>query len=344
LLLAFYGWFAFHYRPIVDDFLFMQVMKERSVFDAAVYFFDNFNGRMASHFYLATLFRVFGGREQLFFIYHFFLLAAFISTLAFALKNFVRACRKTCISFQHAFFYSAFVTAFYFFFFFEGRVEVWFWVSATGVHLVSMILALAGFAVLYSEWKAAWKTTASFACFFIAGGFSESYAILYAVLLFFILLNGRRTKEKLIPPVSLILALSGLMLAVLLNVASSGITNRLGWLPEFNLVQALKNTLHSLALPVLRLKHLPFKIALVTGLFLYVKLRFGVSMQAGNFPWKKAGLLLGFITLSFFLPCYLLSDIVPDRAAALAYFAGVVFLFDALVFSSKEFQLSGVNA
>jgi hypothetical protein len=92
-----------------------------------------------------------------------------------------------------------------------------------------------------------------------------------------------------------------------------------------------KNTAHSLALPFLRLKHLPFKIALIVGLLLYAKWKYNAELKPERGFYITAAWLLGFIALSFFLPCFLLSDVVPDRAASLAYLAGVFFLFDQFI-------------
>lgn len=336
LFLSFFGWFAFRYIPIVDDFLFLSFMKEKSISEAAFVLYDNFNGRLASHFFLCTVFEIFNAHTGLFFIYHFTLLAAWIFALAKFLQHYLQTFRGIGLSFKRALFYSAFTTAFFFFFFFEGRVEAWFWVSATGVHLTSLILALAGFAILFDREKAAVKNLLSLVIFFLTGGFSESYALMYIVLLgvtgWYIL----KKKPANVSLLNLIFPLSGLVAALLINISSPGIHARLGWLPQFDILQSLKNTLHSLALPLLRWKHLPFKIALLVCLILYAKYKTGNWFRPGKIFWENSLLLLAIITVSFALPCYLLSDVVPDRAASLAYLLGVLFLFDQVIFRQEK--------
>jgi hypothetical protein len=338
LFLGFFGYFAWNYHLIVDDFQFQTIISQKSIYSASIFYYENFNGRLASHFFLFSVFRIFQGHENLFFIYHFLMLAGFVFSLAHFLRNYLESFRNKIISFRQSLYWSLFITAFLFFFFFEGRVELWFWISATGVYLISFILVLNAFAFALRKNQTKISILLSTILFFLAGGFSESYALMYLMILsgiaFFIY------KKQLLPKNNLLALFFGMLVligALIINISSPGIHNRLGWLPEFRFLHALKNTLHSLAFPFLRYKHLPFVAALTGIFFLFSHFIFSKTAETRKINYSKMILLLFFISISFFIPCYLLTDVVPDRAASLGYFVGVLFLFDQFIFSSRSF-------
>lgn len=338
LMLGSFSYFAWNYKLIVDDFQFQSLMKEKTVLDAANYLYDGFNGRMASHLFLCSIFKIFRGAENLFFIYQFLMLGGFLVALARFLKSYLETFRNKLLTTKEALFYSAFITAILFFFFFAGRVELWFWISATGVYLISLIIALLAFAMLLNKYQN-WKTILrSSLLFFLAGGFSESFAVMYLLILSTLFLFSLK-KDSILKKQLLAIGLGmlGIIAALLFNVLSSGIHNRLGWLPSFHLPQAFRNTIHSLAFPILRLKHLPFGIALLVLFLGYAHFHFPKKTFPKYIFLKQGMFVLLFISISFFIPTYLLSDIVPDRAASLGYLAGILFLFDYFIFRSDGF-------
>jgi hypothetical protein len=221
-------------------------------------------------------------------------------------------------------FYALLIAAFLFFFIIENSFETWFWISATGVYLVSLIVAMCGFAVLFSEQKAAVKLPAAFVLFLLAGGFSESFAVMYVILL---LALCRKKSFRIVA----LPAIAGIMIGLSLHLFSAGREARLEQLPDFTVLQALKNTIHSLAFPLLRYELLPIKILPIVFFVFFVKSQNAFTFHLSPLI-RRAAFTLVFIAISFFIPCYLLSDIVPERAASLGYFAGVLFLFDSFVF------------
>ncbi len=337
LMLVLFSYFSWNYKLIVDDFQFQTVMKEKSILNAAVFFYDGFNGRMASHIFLCSVFRIFQNKENLFFIYHFIMLSGFVISLAHFLKKYLETFRNNLLTNKKAIYWSAFITSFLFFFFFAGRVELWFWVSATGVYLISFIISLNAFAFALNKNQNAKTIIFSLILFFLVGGFSESFALMYLLILLslfiFALKKNSIIKKNII---SIGLGILGIVGALLINVLSPGIQNRLGWLPSFRIQQAIINTIHSLAFPILRYKHLPFVIVLI-GLFLLYTNGFSRKAVSKITFWKKGLMILVFIIISFFIPSYLLSDVVPDRAASLGYFIGVLFLFDHFLLRNESF-------
>jgi hypothetical protein len=339
LMLGFFGFFAWHYKLIADDFNFIGAIRGRSVLSTSLFFYSNFNGRFFSHLFLCAVFRFISEKEILIFLYRFMLLALFIFSLAHFLKNYLETIRGKFISVKQAFFWSAFITAFLFFFYFTGKLELWFWISATGVYLISIILALNAFAFILNKNRTWNNTSASFLLFFLAGGFSESFAVMY--LLIMISLEYRILRDNSFSSIHISTIHSGifaLMISLIINLCSGGIHNRLGNLPHFGFLYAFKNALHSMAFSVLHYRFLPFEILLLVIFILYANTQFSkINFSLKHFFLKSVPLII-FIFVSFYIPCYLLSDIVPDRAASLGYLVFVLFLFDYFIFSRDSFR------
>ncbi|HEU4716337.1 MAG TPA: hypothetical protein VFU15_00810 [Bacteroidia bacterium] len=330
LIIIFTGcfiFFSFFYPLLADDFRFREVLQTHSIRSAAFLFYTDSNGRLASHFFLCTVFALFSGSRLLMFVYRLLMLYAFVFSLAFLLKNYLHRFRNTQLKFAGSVYWSAFITSVFFFIFFAGRMETWFWISATGVYLASLIISMNAFALLLKNTNAAAFFSALL--FFLAGGFSESFALTYFVILLLLCIGTIKTKRIRLLHVALcMLSIAG---GIALNVFSHGLSNRLGWLPEFHLLQALKNTLHSLGFLLLRWQYLPVAV-LTAGLFTW----YANTFYPGKFVLKdllrQGGIVLAVIAFSFAVPCYVLSDIVPDRAASLGYLCGVLFLFDFFLF------------
>jgi hypothetical protein len=338
-MLALFGYYAFHCPWLADDYEFQIALQHRNIPEASQYFYRAFNGRLASHFFLNSVIYLFRNSEGLLFIYRFATLFAFIASLAFLLRNYLAAFRQTIISVTRALFFSAFITAFLFFFFFPAKVEVWFWISATGVYLISLIIAMNGFALLLSAKQSVFKFVLILFLFFLAGGFSETYAIMYIIVLAGILTRFYKKADFSKQKIAAFFALAGIITGLAINLSSGGTENRLEMLPGFYFLYAIKNTVHSLAFPFMNYKQLAIEILLVAGLLLYAHFYFPVVRAGFTYFLKRAIVALLFIAASFFLPCFILSDIVPDRAATLGYFAGILFLFDYFIFRSGKPQI-----
>lgn len=329
--------YSFHAPVMADDFEFKNALKERSISDASFYFYHNFNGRLASHFYLCSVFTLIDS-FTFHFGYYFVLLSGFIFSLAHLLQNFLGFFRNKNISWKSALLFAAFITSMFFFITLEGSIEVWFWISSTGVYLVSMLIGMNAFALLLSEKQSAFRISLAAILFFLAGGFSESYAIMYLMLLLFIGFKIARIKQLFLKyKATIIFSIIGIVAGLLINVLSGGANNRLAMLGKFKFLYAFKNKAHSL---VLGFHSYPFLLSgiLLTGLFLlYAYFRFPLPAAGWNYFIKKSIPVLLFISILFFIPCYILSDIVPYRAASLGYLAGVLFLFDYFIFRSDTF-------
>jgi hypothetical protein len=333
-----FGYYALHYKWLMDDFTFRETLKEMGIVDASLMFYKNFNGRLASHFYLLIVFKLFTNHVELLFIYRTLLLFAFIISLAHFLKNYLETIRRKIIPLSQLLFFSAFITAFLFFFFFAGRLELWFWISSTGVYLISFIIGMNAFALVLAKKQNTLNFILSILLFFLAGGFSESYAVMYIALLLYLDFKIIRKDVQLSTHKATVnFALLGIIAGILINLFSGGVHNRLGELPHFGFFYALKNTAHSIAFSFLRWKYFLLEALLIITFLFYAHFLFPKPNAGLKYFLKRSFLVIIFISVSFFIPCYLLSDIVPDRAAAIGYFAGVLFLFDYFIFRSDTF-------
>jgi hypothetical protein len=333
-----FGYYALHYKWLMDDFTFRETLKEMGIVDASVLFYKNFNGRLASHFYLLSVFKLFANHVELLFIYRTLLLFAFIISLTHLLKNYLETIRGKIIPLSQLLLFSTFITAFLFFFFFAGRLELWFWISSTGVYLISFIIAMNAFALVLAKKQNALNIILATLLFFLAGGFSESYVAMYIALLLYLDFKIIRKDMRLSSHKAFVnFALLGIIAGILINLLSGGVHNRLGNLPHFGFFYALKNTAHSIAFSFLRWKYFLLESFLIIAFLLYAHFHFPKPNAGWNYFLKQSFPVIIFISISFFIPCYLLSDIVPDRAAAIGYFAGILFLFDYFIFRSDTF-------
>jgi hypothetical protein len=338
LMLVAFGYYAFHYKWLMDDFQFRNVLKEKSITEASVYFYNNFNGRFASHFFLCSVFTLFRNAVDLLFVYRFFMLFAFIISLSTLLKNYLRLFRGKIISAARSFFFSAFIVSFLFFFFLAGRMEMWFWISSTGVYLAGLITGMSAFALLFSEKQTPAVIILASFLFFLAAGFSESFAIMFLLLLLYLVFRIFRKDSRFAQQKTTAnFMLAGIITGLMINLLSNGTHNRLNTLQDFGILYAIKNTTHSLAFSFLRYKYFLVELVLILAFLLYAYFHFPKTFGGTKHFLKSAIPTIVFISISFFIPCYILSDIVPDRAASIGYFAGVLFLFDYFIFRSEAF-------
>ncbi|MGQ0829967.1 MAG: hypothetical protein ACT4ON_16390 [Bacteroidota bacterium] len=318
---------TFNYELIKDDAWFVDLLSDKGVGEVVVHSYLNVNGRWFSHLWDSFVFKLFFHHNHLFFIYHFFLLACFILSLALFLRVFFQKQYSVIISYSRSLLLSISLTAFFFFFFFEGRVEVWYWVTATGVHLLSLIALLVVISYCIKNELKVTEIILLIVSAMAIGGMSESYAIMSLIALIIIALKKRASFKKTYMIAGLIL------LSLLVNILSSGLQSRLSMLPDFNFLLAVRNTIHSMLLPFIRYQYLPLKVAMLILTYL-------LALRIGNLSLlKKEKFLFGhflrqllivisIIAFSFFVPCFLLTDIIAYRMESWGYLCFLLFIFN----------------
>jgi|GEM_PF-2762595 len=339
LCVAFAGLFvyfslAYANKLLADDLWFEHVADNNIFTDAAQSFYRNVNGRLASHYFTCAVFGIISHKPTLYVGFNVLMLIGFMASLRFLLKNYLqRFYPKSAL--RHKLTVLAIVmTAFYYYSFFEGRIETWYWVSSVTVYIASLIIAMFAFGFLLGHYPKKIQCTIPPLLFFMAGGFSETNAVLYALIMLFFLFYNKQLLSKVAVPYYL--SMLGIAGGLFINLVSGGLQSRLGWLPEHDFLYAFKNALHSMVVPFLRLKHLPFKIVFIALLLMYVKHYYErISVNIKSAKPKLAGfVIICFVIL--YITCYLLSDIAPDRAMSVLYWLFVFLLFDVFVFSEKN--------
>jgi len=331
-MFVYFSW-AYADKLLADDLWFEHVADNNNFSDAAMLFYQNVNGRLVSHYFTCAVFEVISHRPALYVVFNVLLLIAFIVSLRFLLKNYLQRFYPQSALRNKLTALAIVMTAFYYYFFFEGRIETWYWVSSATVYIASLIAAMFAFGFLIGQYPNKIQYTVPPLLFFMAGGFSETNAVLYVLLmLLYLFYNKHLFSNKAIPYYFCMIGIAG---GLVINLLSGGLQSRLGWLPEHDFLYAFKNALHSMVVPFLRLKHLPFKIIFIALLLIYVKHYYGrISVNIKSVKFKLAGfLIICFIAL--YITCYLLSDISPDRAMSVLYWLFVFLLFDVFVFSGE---------
>lgn len=321
-------------KPLDDDRMFETVMDTSSVSEAAFFYYHHVNGRLASHFVTCAVFKAIKFQPLFYVAVNILFLLLFVLALWFLLKQYLERYRSKSAASRNPLLMAFLITVFFYYFFFEGRIEVWYWVSSTSVYITSYVLAFLGFGLLIGHYANGIRYSVPPLLFFLSGGFAESNALLYVMVLFaMIWLHRKQGWARLLPYGLSIAAIAG---GLLINGLSGGLTSRLGWLPEFDFLYALKNTFHSMALPLIRLAFLPVKLALIALLVFYARQYSGKWSFDKKMLFEKFAWLFVFAFVSFYFSSVLLSDIVPNRAASAIYLLGTLLLFDYFVFSPTK--------
>jgi hypothetical protein len=210
-------------------------------------------------------------------------------------------------------------TATIYFLLFVGRQEIWAWVSSANNHLLSVVLCVLLFTLLLQENKSVVKTTSVFLLAAAIGGLNEVNASCCVLLIigFFFLQRFYYPQLKL-NKINMILATLVVIGSLSVNVFSGGYESRMNGLPNFTLPQSIKNTVHTFALPVMQYKLLVLRLFVLFTFLFFIDTDFSLL----NFNRKDIRIVcavLVIIAVSFFLHCYILSDIVPARGEVWGY-------------------------
>lgn len=322
-----------HYKVNIDDCYNDYAVSHWGVAKAAQKSFSDINGRWFSHIITSFTF--------LFLKHDFFLYAVYLTVFmllfVFAVNSFYRGCfqSKKMPQTESLFFSFTFTAALYFLLY-DGRHEIWIWVSSVNNHLLSVILSFFLFSVLLKKQYVATVILIILLSAFI-GGLNEVNALCTVLVIsllflqqnkFFIRINKR----------TLLLSFMLISASLLVNIFSGGYESRMNGLPAFNLFQSVKNTAHTALMPFLQQNLILLRlIALLVFLFSLDE-RF-YRKRIGKEYFFTIILSLALMLVSFFLHCLILSDIVPPRGetwACALFLLMLVFAFQQASISPKH--------
>lgn len=339
LVLAFIALFIHEsrYYPLTpDDAFFLSIVKLKGVFKGALYFYTDCNGRWFSHLFTCTVFGMLKDQIQYYWIYLLLMILWFSCALSYLLKVLVQRYYSTALSWPFSLLTGLTVTAGLYFFMFEGRFEVWYWMSSVSMHLLSLTFLFTGFAIVLSPRRnSAVRSVVMLFSFMAAGGLNEFYAITAGLLLLLLCLfspvpGAPGRKEQLI---RIAFALGVLLISFSINLFSSGIKTRLGILPSFTLGQSLRNTVHTALFPLLHYQLIPLKLLtllVLCGACLLIGNKAG-AMHIKKKGWEFYAGGAAVVSLLLFMNCYVLSDTAPFRSQSMAYLIVVLLLMDFLL-------------
>jgi hypothetical protein len=293
---------AIYYSVTYDDLFAIGSIKALGFSDALKFYYQKVNGRWASHFLMLGTFKIIGHRIQFYFIpVIFYNLFFFLS-----LNTFLNAILKLN---KHKITHGLYAYSILILLSFTNRFENFIWLNSIPMHLtgLSFLLLLGSQIVTHNK-----NHFILLALSFVAGGFNEVFCLVFVVLLSVIL------AYKKIPVSVFLIVIMGITVSLLINILSSGFTTRLNLLPSFQLIQSIKNTLHSLLLIL-------FSSRMATLISFTALLLIASEGYFRNTQWiekiKQNKIIIGIsvmlIIINTFMTCYILSDIAPARAQLL---------------------------
>jgi hypothetical protein len=316
----FYG--SVQWRLSLDDSFFDGITHEFGIGKSIALCYEIANGRWFSHLVSCLALYYAGHNCIAYTVVEFLFLICFVASFAFFFRNCSVFFIHTKISAASSIKASVLYTAALYFLLYPGRREIWFWISSSANHLLSVMLTALLLGLLF---KSSGSVVRSFLVFITAaciGGLNEVNALCDILLLAGILWFTRKYFPE-IPTVrrNFFVAMMAILLSLLVNYLSGGYRVRMEGLPNFTLGQSILNTAHSFLLFFLK-GDLATLFEFVFLLALIVVGAYGAKGRILIFNRKNNILLAGcfmLVCLSFFLHCYVLSDVVPPRGALWGY-------------------------
>jgi hypothetical protein len=331
LCLFFYD--ALHYKTNIDDSFNDEYVSKLGVIESIKLFFSTINGRWFSHVITAPTFAVLEHNYAFYAIYVTGMMLLFVASISLLHKTYIKTFFNKTSNIQNSIAFAFVFTATLYFLLFVGRQEIWAWVSSANNHLLSVIFCVFLFSLLLNEKQSFFKTT--FVILFAAaiGGLNEVNALCCALCVMGLFVAHKTYYSTIkLDKFSMIAALLIIAASLSINVFSGGYESRMNSLQSFTLPQSIKNTIHTFALPLMQYE------LIVLRLFALFTFLFFIDTDFSGLKIQKQELLISFgvlviVAVSFFLHCYILSDIVPARGEVWAY---TLMLFVLFSFITKK--------
>jgi hypothetical protein len=344
LILAFVVLFihsALWYEPDGDDTYFLGVLKAMGVWKGSLFFYQQVTGRWLGHILSFLTFSVFQEHVR----YYWILISLLMLFFVFSLGVFIRAWSERYYRFIPDFAQTAMasflISACLFFLVYEGRWETWYWLSSVWIHPFGLSLLLLGLSpMLWKEQAGLGAYSLIIVCFLSLGGIQEICSVL--AFLFFAGIyytcppeNKKALRLKIIP------AAIALSLSFGANLLSSGFRVRVDNQPPFRILQSLRNTVHSVLVPLLDYTCLlPRALAFAVFVLWLQQVRTKLNREPGSGAyqmfWKKTGAMAFLIFLALFMTCYVLCDIAPQRCLIFPGLIFIIWLGDVLLRNWKD--------
>lgn len=319
---------ALHVRFIADDCFFDAITHSMGLKGSISYCYQIANGRWFSHIISSLVLFGAGHNCTVYTLYIFAFLTFFLVCTAVLLKNFYRVFAHKDLSWPKALITGLIFTSILYFLLYPGRREVWFWLSSASNHLLSVSLGLLLFGLLISGKETFLKGGLIFFVAALVGGLNEVNAICNSLLIFGLMFFlPKYCPQAITRRGNYWLAIIGIGLSLGVNFISGGYQTRMQVLPDFNLLQAFKNTMHSILQPILQKDMIPIMIIILLGLGYLLQRQLRKNKMTATQLRRELIVFVSMVLLigsSFFLHSYTLSDVISARGSIWGY---TVFLF-----------------
>lgn len=293
--------------------------------DCNGHLFSHFDGRMFSNMYSLLVFSIFKHHWASYYIYVLFLFVVLICSFYFMFRSLMINHYITFLAFGKTFLLSAYSACLIYIFVIDGRYEVFYWISSTSNHLLSLIFFIISIGLLC--WPRNWFSNILLCILcFCFGQMNEVYAFSYCcIFLYFAFIQPKKRMVY-------VLMIAFVSSAVLINLTSPGTISRFNVLYDisthFNLVSSLIDTKDTFLVPFVNYRYLPIKLIAFVIFFMLVKDHFAIHFR----PSSKRLILFNRIllvvsVLSVFLHCYIMGEVCTFRGLLFLGFSFTYFIF-----------------
>lgn len=221
---------AFNYRLAADDYHHAYMVAEHGIWDAMVYYYDNWNPRWSS-ILVTNSFLQFATNNGILFLFHVcsLILGGFsiFSLLSGLSKKLQLPFSNTQITILSVYclaiiFYSSF-----------SKTDTWYWITVNPMYLWGTFTALLGGSLLIQNWNRIIRYLLIISLFLYVGGASESAALSSLVALIFLGLITKNPRNETIERKALHLATVACMVGFGIAMMGDGIQIRREHLPDY---------------------------------------------------------------------------------------------------------------
>ena len=253
---------SLQYKFLEDDIYFLESTVNRNVMQGFWFFYDNLNGRWFSNFLNSVIFGSIGNNPQHYWPVHLMQFFLFILSASYFFKSIFSYLVHAKHSFSKCLSYGVFFTSIFYWFFFDARIEVWYWESSCTVHLISLIGIFTIYALVYEQNISAFLkyTLTIFLCILI-GNSSETFSVACVLISAYISFTSQKNKPLFYLHITVAFFIG---ISLLSNVFAASTSLRKNNLLDSTIYNGIKFTFYTVYLQLQKVKHIPFKIAALT--------------------------------------------------------------------------------
>lgn len=227
---------AWNYRLAADDFHHVAIVRELGIWDAMVFYYQNWNTRWSS-ILVTNTFLAFGDNKLVLFLFHTISLLLGFTAFFSIIRSLVKTLR---IPLTHS---DTIIAAIYLllvaFYCSFSKEDSWFWITVNPMYLWGAFAALLGGSLLIQSWHTPTRLFLVALLFLYAGGASESDAICALVVLLYIGIQTRRNTSKWLDRNALHIATIFCMIGFGISMTGEGIQIRREHLPHYPISERL---------------------------------------------------------------------------------------------------------